>query len=96
MDKTQTPKLPAPRIYPTEKEARAGLLAEHPDCSLKVVAEMTALNARVLARREPGARELAVVVPGMFGAKILAAYPIPEFAGLAPDRVRELRRLMGC
>lgn len=95
MDKNKS-KLPAPRVYKSEQEARAGLLAEHPDCSLKVVAEMTALNARALARREPGARELAVVVPGMFGCKILAAFPIPEFAGMDPDRVRELRRLMGC
>lgn len=69
----KTPKLPAPRVYEDETEARDGLLAAQPGCEAVVVTTVDYL-AKV---RVENARELAFVARRYGGYKILAAVPAP-------------------
>ena len=79
-----TKKLPAPRVYEDETEAREGLLAAQPGCEVVVVTtvDYLALNVRV-----ENARELAFVARRFGGYKILAAVPAPAPARLNWEQV---------
>lgn len=80
-----TKKLPAPRVYEDETEAREGLSAAQPGCEVVVVTTVDHLALRV---RVENARELAFVARRYGGYQILAAVPAPAPARLNWEQVR--------